>query len=284
MSLLFGRASNTLKEIEAVKTPEASKSHHPIAHISLIKMIKTVIKLAGLTIKEQEHQLDRGGLRYFGGFAVEGEGLKADDKRMVIGLRNSHDKAFAAGVCTGLSMTVCSNLHFSSEHKLTRRHTRFIMRDLQSVLTKAVGLSRTMWTTMEDRIEAYKALEISRQTAADLLVSLVDAKAFTARDIYPTIKEFETPGFSVPKSAQYAKLTSEQQAAQVIALNEAHGGGTLWTLFNAVTENLKGGNLTLLPTRTLMMQSIFDGVASFESPNIDLEAEGEVIDIEATQI
>lgn len=283
MSLLFGRGTNTLKEVEAVVTPEATDSHYPIAHISLIQMIKTVIKTAGLKILEQEHQLDRGGLRYFGGFAVEGEGLKADDKRMVIGLRNSHDKAFAAGVCTGLSMTVCSNLHFSSDEKLTRRHTKQIMRDINRVLSNAVARIRSNWTTMEDRIEAYKALEISRQTAADLLVSLVDAKAFTARDIYPTIKEFEAPGFGVATSKQYADLSAADKAAQVEALVNAHGGSTLWTLHNAVTENLKGGNLSLLPHRTITMNSIFDGVASFEAPNIDLEAEAEVIEIEAAQ-
>lgn len=283
MSLLFGRKNNTLKEIEAVVTPDATDSHHPIAHISLIKMIKACFKLAGLKVTEQQHQLDRGGLRYFGGFALEGEGLKSDDKRMVVGLRNSHDKAFAAGVCAGLSMTVCSNLWFSSDEKLSRRHTKNIPRDINRVLSNAVARIRANWTTMEERIEAYKTIKLTRQLAADLLVSLVDAKAFTARDIYPTIKEFEAPGFSVATSKQYAGLSADDKAAKIIELETAHGGGTLWTLHNAITENLKGGNLTLLPHRTITMNSIFDGVASFVEPNIDLAAEGEVIDIEGAQ-
>jgi hypothetical protein len=283
MSLLFGRKNNTLKEIEAVRTPDMTDSHHPVAHITVIKMIKACFKLAGLKVTEQQHQLDRGGLRYFGGFALEGEGLTSADKRMVVGLRNSHDKAFALGVCAGVSMVVCDNLWFNSDEKMTRRHTKQILRDMNRVLSNAVARIRANWSTMEDRIEAYKTIKITRQMAADLLVSLVDAKAFTARDIYPTIKEFEAPGFSVATSKQYADLSSEDKAAQVIRLDESHGGGTLWTLHNAITENLKGGNLSLLPHRTITVNSILDGLASFTPPVIDLEAEAEVIDIESAQ-
>jgi hypothetical protein len=43
--------------------------------------------------------------------------------------------------------------------------------------------------------------------------------------------------------------------------HEEFKGGTLWTLYNSITENLKGGDLSKLPFRTMTTQSIFDRVA-----------------------
>jgi hypothetical protein len=90
---------------------------------------------------------------------------------------------------------------------------------------------------MGKRIELYKQTEISRDRAADLLIDLVDAKAFPARDIYSAVQEFRNPR------------------------HEEFKGGTVWTLYNSITENLKGGDLSKLPFRTMTAQSIFDRIA-----------------------
>jgi hypothetical protein len=42
-------------------------------------------------------------------------------------------------------------------------------------------------------------------------------------------------------------------------------GKTLWSLYNGVTECLKGGDLSKLPARTMTMQSIFDARAGHNS-------------------
>ena len=49
-------------------------------------------------------------------------------------------------------------------------------------------------------------------------------------------------------------------------------GKTLWNLYNSVTENLKGGDFSKLPKRTMTMQRIFDNVAKFKAPSV-VEAE-----------
>jgi hypothetical protein len=243
MSIICARNPSTIKEIKKVKTPKATDTHTPIPHLLLIEKARKAIKESGLRILDEEHALARGGLRYFGGFSVEGDDMQSDERRLVIGLRNSHDKAFAAAICVGNQMMVCDNLCFSSDEKLARRHTKNILRDLDRVMASAIARVKSHWLNMEQRIDAYKSLAISRAHAADLLTSLVDAKAFTARDLYAAIKEFEQPR------------------------HESFNGGTLWTLYNAVTENLKQSNLSLLPHRTMTMQSIFDAVVKF-APDI----------------
>ncbi len=165
---------------------------------------------------------------------------------MVLGLRNSHDKAFAAAVCIGNRMMVCENLCFASDVKLARRHTLNILTDLPRVLGDAVGRVVSHWNDMGLRIDRYKTTEISDAQAADLMVTLVDSKAFPARDIYAAIEEFRNPR------------------------HEEFKGRTLWSLYNSITENLKGGDLSKLPFRTMTTQSIFDRVAS-HAPVIEVQ-------------
>jgi hypothetical protein len=101
---------------------------------------------------------------------------------------------------------------------------------------------------MGKRIKAYQETVIGDATASDLLVKLVDSKAFPARDIYNAILEFRAP-----RHPEFA-------------------GNSLWSLYNSVTENLKNGDLTKLPARTMVMQSVFDRVAHHDSI-IEIDAE-----------
>jgi hypothetical protein len=94
---------------------------------------------------------------------------------------------------------------------------------------------------MSKRISAYQQTEV--QDAAAMIVQLVDSKAFPARDIYKAVEEFRNPR------------------------HEEFKGGSLWSLYNSVTENLKGSNINLLADRTMRMQSVFDKFAN-HSPEI----------------
>ena len=234
-------------QLKAVKTPEKTATHTPIPHSLLVSKARTALDKAGFSITEEEHALARGGQRYFGGFALAGEDITGDDRRLVFGLRNSSDKSTAASACMGNSMLVCDNMCFSSDVKLARRHTVNILRDLDGMLAKAISRIRSSWADMGQRIEAYKVAEISPEVASNLAVDLAECKALPERDVYKTVKEFRDPR------------------------HPEFRGNTLWNLYNAVTENLKGGDLSKLPERTMKMQSIFDGVAGHRSVIVEAE-------------
>ena len=230
-----------------VPTPEGTKTHTPIPHSALVEETHAALDRAGLEIAEEEHALGRGGLRYFGGFALKGNDMEAEDRRLVLGLRNAHDKSFAASVCIGNQMMVCENLCFSSDVKLARRHTVNILRDLNTVLSSAVGRVVSHWTDMGKRIDAYKGSELSKERASDLVVDLAEMGAFPARSVYKAIQEFRNPR------------------------HEEFKGGTLWTLYNGVTEHLKGGDLSKLPQRTMTTQSLFDKIAGHTPEIVDAQ-------------
>ena len=228
-------------QLKAVKTPEKTATHTPIPHSLLVSKTRTALDRAGFSITEEEHALARGGQRYFGGFALTGDDIKGEDRRLVFGLRNSSDKSTAASACMGNSMMVCDNMCFSSDVKLARRHTVNILRDLDGMLAKAISRIVTSWHDMGQRIEAYKVAEISHDRASNLVVDLAEVKALPERDVYKTAKEFRNPR------------------------HPEFRGNTLWNLYNSVTENLKGGDLSKLPERTMKVQSIFDGIAGHRS-------------------
>lgn len=257
MNLIIAKNKVPFETLQTVATPAATDSFTPIPHAQLVDMTRTALGNAGLAITHEEHALARGGQRYFGGFALSGADITGSDRQIVLGLRNAHDKTFAASVAVGNRMFVCENLCFSSDIKLARRHTTHILNDLPRVLSDAVARVVSHWNDMGNRIARYQEVELSRERAADLLVTLADSKAFPPRDIYSAVRDFVTPP------------------------HPEFEGKTLWSLYNAVTENLKGGDLTKLPFRTMTMQSIFDKIAGHTSViEADIIAASESVDAE----
>lgn len=270
MSLIIAKNKVTIEQLLGVETPEATQSHTPIPHFELVKMVREAIERAGLTIVEEEHSLACGGARYFGGFAVTGAGMDGKDRQVVIGLRNSHDKAFAAAICIGNRMMVCENLCFSSDVKLARRHTVNILRDLPRVIADAIARVLSHWNDMGRRIAAYQNTPLSDEAAADLVIKLADAKAIPAREIYNVITEFRNP-----RHADFE-------------------GRTMWSFYNSITENLKGGDFSKLPFRTMTVQSILDPMAN-HVPQLEVQEfeinpdaipagtdlRGEIVDVDA---
>ena len=234
--------------LATLNTPAGTDTHTPIAHGTLVDYTRKALDRAGLEITSEEHGLSQGDLCYFGGFAITGKEIQGDDRNLVVGIRNSHNKKFASAICIGNQMMVCDNLCFSSDIKLARRHTPKILTDLPRVLATAVGRITSHWTDMGHRIEAYKESEITRTQASDLLIDLVDSKGYSARDVYKTVKEFEAPR------------------------HEEFKGNTLWNLYNACTEHLKGSDVSKLPQRTMTIQSVFDRLAGHK-PQLTVDNE-----------
>ena len=110
------------EQLAAIVTPPRTSSWVPISHGHLVDGIQGSLERAGLTVITEAHGLTRDGNRYFGLLQVA-NGHNPDDFGLVVGVRNSHDKTFPAGLVVGASVFVCDNLSFSGEVKLARKHT-----------------------------------------------------------------------------------------------------------------------------------------------------------------
>ncbi len=233
LTLHCGAQNVDLDEVRNVNTPRSTNSWCPIPHHQLITQVQKTLKTTNLRIGTQAHSLSHEGQRYFGLMEIHAQ-KATEDYCWVLGLRNSHDKTFPAGIVAGASVFVCDNLSFSGEIKFARKHTRFIVRDLPQLVSRSIGLLLAKWHDQDKRIEAYKEAEITDIEAHDLIIRATDVGVCSNRLIPPVLNEWREPR------------------------HDAFEGRNVWSLFNAFTESLKDGNLAELPKRTEALHGLLD--------------------------
>lgn len=227
--------------VQRVSTPRATETWTPIPHLELVTQVERTLKSNGLVVGTQAHSLSHEGLRYFGLMEIQ-RTESAEDYCWVLGLRNSHDKTFPAGITAGASVFVCDNLSFSGEVKIARKHTTHIARDLPRLVQSAVGQLMDRWNHQDTRLATYKQTQIEDRTAHDLIVRATDVGVCPNKLVPRVLHEWREPKHTAfePRNA--------------------------WSLFNAFTEALKG-NLVELPRRTEALHGLLDNHVGLHSPS-----------------
>jgi hypothetical protein len=238
------------------KTGELAVSHQPIAHHELVERTKGFLDDNGFTIQDEVHSLARENNHYFGLFAVDHPNRADSDRGCVIGLRNSHDKTFPAGLCAGDAPFVCDNLIFTNTIKLARRHTRNILQDLNLTINRAIGKLFGFWHGQDQRIEAYQNLELGNSVANDIVIRACKAGAIPKSKVMDVVNQWE--------SSDHLEFRDRN----------------LNSLYNAFTEVYKG-NLVALPARSDALHSVLDSEVDFNMQNhFDFDDEVVVDEVE----
>jgi hypothetical protein len=220
-------------QIAAVAVPPRTRTWVPVAHHRLLAGVRSSLEGAGLSVVHEAHGLTGDGARYFGLLQVA-NGHNPDDFGLVVGLRNSHDKSFPAGLAVGAAVFVCDNLSFSGEVRLARKHTAHVERDLPQLIDRAVGQLGDLRRTQEGRFRAYKGRELADREAHDLVIRALDARVLPVTKLPDVLREWREPRHP-----------------------EFRQGRTAWRLFNAFTEALKG-HLGELPRRSPALHGLLD--------------------------
>ena len=219
-------------DVTHVATPRATETWTPIPHITLISRVEQTLRANGLKVGTTAHSLSHEGLRYFGLMEIQ-RSESAEDYCWVLGLRNSHDKTFPAGITAGANVFVCDNLSFSGEVKLARKHTAYITRDLPRIVQSAIGQLMERWHHQDTRLATYKLSDVGDSTAHDLIIRATDVGVCRNKLIPRVLQEWREPR------------------------HDAFQPRNVWSLFNAFTEALKG-NLNELPKRTEALHGLLD--------------------------
>lgn len=243
LMLHSGGAHVDRNQLNLSETPIPTRTWTPIPHWQLVDEVERALSATGFNIVNQEHALARKDARYFGLFEIT-NGKNSEDYNTVVGLRNSHDKSFPAGLVIGSGVFVCDNLCFSREIKFGRRHTSNIVRDLPVLVDAAVGRINGMRISQDARIAAYREAELTQSLSDHLLIELLRARVVTSTKIPKILKEYENP--------RHHELRAE--------------GDTVWRLFNAVTEFMKG-SVYDLPRAGQALHAIMDGAAGITLDN-----------------
>lgn len=139
------RATET--EVMAVPEPEFTKTWHPISHARVINALTDVIiNTKKAKVVNRSYTLAAKGKQMFGTWIIQNGN---QDRRYMIGFRNSIDTIFAVGFCSGLHVTVCSNMMFTGEFTTFQKHTPKLDDDRLSELTA------TAYAEVEKKTKAF---------------------------------------------------------------------------------------------------------------------------------
>mgnify|MGYP001446281745 CR=1 FL=1 len=210
-----------LDQIGKIATPPVTQSYHPINHRLLYDLVVSSLHSMNMRVVVEEHALGRDGARYFGLMQVANCQEVSQDYAYVLGIRNSMDKSFPAGLVVGSGVFVCDNLAMTGEIKIARKHTTHIERDLPRLTSRAVGMLQEKWTDMNTRFDAYKQKEITDVQVHDLVIRGLDLGACTAQQIPHIVNEWRHP-----RHVEFSQA-----------------GKTAWRLFNSFTEVAKSSGV-----------------------------------------
>lgn len=234
-------------------TPAGTRTHVPIDHSVMLELVESSLEDMGLGVIQEVHALSPDGMKYFGMMEVASENPN-DEFSTVLGLRNSNDMSFAAGLVIGSGVFVCDNLCFSGEVKVARKHTRRIMETLPEMMDAAIGKVIDAQELQAKRIASYKETELVPTQVNDMLIEAFDSGVISSAKIGQVLTEYRAP--------------RHQEFVDA--------GPTAWRLMNAFTEILKprdsGHDLFKLPAKTQKLHAILDRASESEAHE-DVNAE-----------
>jgi len=232
-------------DVELVETPEATDTHFPLPHADFIRGVRHHLEDGGYSITSQEHALTKDGQRYFGVISLGTTG-RDGDYGWTIGLRNSHDKAYSAGIAAGSRVFVCDNLCFNGEVTVMRKHTRHIRDDLNQLMPRAIGQLGGMLTLNDNRYNQYKQRNLADREVNHLMIGALDAKIIPATRIPRVLENWREPKQEV--------------------WNEHRD---VWGLFNAFTEDFKNiSDANTLLKRGQSLHGLMDAFVGF-NPSVN---------------
>ena len=225
--LLYSQANITRPELDLLPVPEAlGRFHQPYGFGTYVDDIHESLDLLGLEVRNEEYETTHDNNRLFGALEVglkEGELITADEWRVLVGLRGSHDQSIQRGLVIGSQVLVCSNLCFSGNiANINTKQTTNIGSRLPGLIRNAVDHIPELAHLEEQRFNAYKELELRPRHGDAALVELHRRGAFTNAQLARAISEWDEP-------------TYEEHTHADAGDNTRSG----WRLFNAATEALK---------------------------------------------
>ena len=172
-----------------VPTPSPTATWRPVPHIDVVDAVEYAISNRGMTIESERFGLARDQQKMFGVITLAKQ--SNPEWTRCIGVRNSHDQSFAAGICCGVSVLVCSNLCFGGEFVIKRRHTSGI--DLFAMVEETMDAMTDGYLSFEERLLNLHDIGVTDNQARILIVKAAEYGAIPSCDILAVFNEYLEP-------------------------------------------------------------------------------------------
>ena len=229
LNLHSGGALVEYDALRGLQTPPRTATHVPLPHSELVSMVKYALGYFGHEVMEEHHAVTEDHQRYFGLLSLRSE---YGDYTDTIGLRNSHDQKFPIGIAFGSRVFVCSNLAFSGDHVIKRKHTANGRRDLPGLVAEVVEPLKEKRLLQGKSIERYKSALLTDERADHAVLTMYRKGVINLQRVPNVLNQYESP---------------------------AHdwGAKSAWRLFNAATYAL-AGRVAEKPDITKRLHDVID--------------------------
>jgi hypothetical protein len=202
----------TLDELDEVKAPDPVGRWFPLAHHSVLRIVRETLVDAGFEVRKEQFALAKQDNRFFGTLDL-GTPL-SEGVSLSVGVRNSFDKSFPLSFCAGSRVFVCDNLAFRAELLVKRKHTRFGEMRFANDIAGAMLRLNQFKEEEGKRIDLMRCTEVENDRADSLILRAMERGIIPAQAISKVLKHWRKPE------------------------HEEFHPRTHWSLFNAFTSAL----------------------------------------------
>jgi hypothetical protein len=217
--------------LRSLAIPEATATHVPVPHHSVVDMVKYSLGFFGHELIQEDYGVTPDGARFFGVLSLRSP---YGDYTDTVGLRNSHDKKFPIGISIGSRVFVCDNLAFNGEHVIKRKHTTNAKRDLPGLVAAVIEPLGEARKAQALTFERFKGTLLSQEWANNAIMEMYRRGAINVTKIADVLDAYEEPPHD-------------------------WGDRTAWRMFNAATYALTG-RVTEDPRTTKTVHEVIEGV------------------------
>lgn len=242
MSLILHCGSNAVNEeaLREIPTPEATTSWYPLGYGTILDIIQNALEDSDFNVVDQGFGLNKNNNQMFGALALNNGDEETD---LTIGIRQSLDKSLALGIAVGARVMVCDNLCFSGDLlRVIRRNTRHIERDFTLVVDDMIANMVDHYDTLCETHETWKGIPVTLDRGYEILGLGLGQERLTSHVVSKALKEWREPSYDA-----FTRIDEQ---------------GSLWGLYNALTEGAKSVRPGALIDTHTKIRGFIDSVAN----------------------
>lgn len=209
----------SLEQLLTIPEPRKTRTYTPLNHYDFAVNVLTIASelLKGYRFDGDAYALSSDGKKMFGIITYRKiQQNPGEELKLAIGLRNSHDRSFSAGLTIGSTVLVCDNMVFSGDVTVMRRHQgEHMHQDLHDQIISAIYRSQHNVTQIGEDVQRMKQVPLSTQQKYEYIGVLTGEGILSPSQSSAAFKELWEPSHSEFET------------------------DTLWAGYNCATEALK---------------------------------------------
>lgn len=181
----------TRDQLELIDAPPPTDSWYPLPHREVLTTTESMLMYSGFEVSNQRFMVGHEGLRFFGVLDIRSD--VANGVSLAVGIRNSNDRTFPISFCVGNRVFCCSNLSFSSEIVISKKHTKNGRMRFNEGVGDAVNRLHQYRLVESERIERLQNKVLTYHEANSFILRAGEEGRIGWRDIPRVIEEWRQP-------------------------------------------------------------------------------------------